>query len=80
MAQKTRKEDEKSPLEVAPPTTNCVDVPVAHPPTAVGGQSQDKSPVEKKITNMEPPLPSSMDLSELEQQKMAGKKKGKPCA
>jgi len=78
MAQKTKKEDEKSPLEAAPPTSNCIDGPMAHPPSTMGGDSQDKSPVEKKSTNFEPGVSSSMDLSELEQQKMAGKKKSKP--
>ena len=76
MAQKTRKDGEKSPSDSVAPS-NCIDIgSVVDPGYTTGGQ-QERSPVEKKVGgNLDGGILPSGELSELEQQKLAGKKKG----
>lgn len=79
MSQKAKREGERSPSEkspTAPVTSGIVEQSLSSmaPSAVAGAPSQEKSLVERKGSGGEGVSPS--ELLELEQQKLAGKKKG----
>jgi hypothetical protein len=79
MAQKAKREDEKSPPEKMPGVSLLEQSHSMAPSSAADvstPSSQEKSPVEKKGNGGEGISPG--ELLDLEQQKLAGKKKGNP--
>lgn len=79
MAQKAKREGEKSPLEKVSGVSLLEQSSSMAPPSAVDAappSSQEKSPVEKKGSGGEGISPG--ELLDLEQQKLAGKRKGVP--
>lgn len=74
MAQKAKREGERSPPAGVSALSGVEQPPVMAPPSMVGVPVHEKSPVERKGNGNEGV--SASELLEIEQQKLAGKKKG----